>query len=55
MDREPQKGSTATLHRPYIGYRRIELIERYGDRWLARICESGLEIMVYEDEFNLDD
>lgn len=39
---------------PYLGYRRIELIEPYGNQWLVRICESGKEITVYEDEFELD-
>lgn len=47
-------GDIATLKRPYLGYRRIELIEKYGNRWLARICDSGKEIEVYEDEFETD-
>ncbi len=55
MDREPRCGDVATLQKPYLGYRRIELVERYGCRWLVRICGSGLEICVYEDEFILDD
>ncbi len=55
MAREPQNGNISTLHSPYLGYRRIELIEHYRGRWLARICESGLEISVYEDEFIIDD
>ncbi len=54
MEREPQCGDFATLHEPYKGYRRIELVEQYGYRWLAR-TNSGLEINVYEDEFELDD
>ncbi len=53
-DREPQPGDIATMQMPYLGYRRIELIEKYGNQWLARICESGKEINVYEDEFELD-
>ncbi len=53
MGREPQIGDMATMKRPYLGYRRIELVQKYGFRWLARI-ESGLEIEVYEDEFVLD-
>lgn len=47
-------GMIATLRVPYRGYRRIQLIEEYGCKWLVRICDSGLEIEVYEDEFILD-
>ena len=47
-------GAIATLKVPYLGYRRIELIEPYGNLWLVRFCESGKEITVYEDEFELD-
>ena len=43
-------GDIATLKVPYKGYRRIEL--QY--TWLVRICESGKEIEVYEDEFETD-
>ena len=49
-----EPGAVATLNIPYLGYRRIELIEQYGVQWLVRICESGKEITVYEDEFELD-
>ena len=49
-----ERGAIATLKEPYLGYRRIELIEPYGNQWLVRICESGKEITVYEDEFVLD-
>lgn len=49
-----EPGAIATLIFPYLGYRRIELIEPYGNQWLVRICESGKEITVYEDEFELD-
>jgi len=45
---------TATLVRPYQGYRNIELIRKVSYKWLVRICGSGLEIEVYEDEFELD-
>lgn len=45
---------TATLIMPYQGYRNIELIEKVGFKWLVRICGSGKEIEVYEDEFILD-
>ena len=41
--------------RPYRGYRNIELVERQQYTWLVRICESGLEIEVYEDEFTIDE
>ena len=44
--REPQVGDTATMHLPYLGYRRIELIERLQYAWRARICDSGREIEV---------
>ncbi len=53
-DRAPKAGDIATLITPYLGYRRIELIELFGNEWLVRICESGKEISVYEDEFELD-
>lgn len=48
-------GDLATLIRPYWGYRNIELVERLQYTWLVRICESGLEIEVYEDEFTIDE
>jgi hypothetical protein len=47
-------GTSATLLIPYKGYRNIELVRRAGSKWLVRICGSGLEIEVYEDEFVLD-
>lgn len=47
-------GDIATLIYPYKGYRTIELVEKIEYRWLVRICESGLELEVYEDEFILD-
>ena len=37
-----------------MGYRRIELVEKLQYTWLARICGSGKEIEVREDEFELD-
>ena len=52
---EPQAGDIATLNEPYLGYHRIELIEKCWYKWRARICESGKEIEVWEDEFELDD
>lgn len=48
-------GDLATLIRPYRDYRNIELVERLQYTWLVRICESGLEIEVYEDEFTIDE
>lgn len=53
--REPEAGDTAILHKPYFGHRRIELIEKYFYKWLVRLCDSGLEIEVYEDEFEIDE
>lgn len=47
-------GDFTTLVHPYKGYRNIELIKRLPYTWLVRICESGLELEVYEDEFVLD-
>ena len=47
-------GDIATLEVPYKGYRRIELVEQLQYTWLARICESGKEIEVHEDEFEPD-
>ncbi len=55
MAREPQGGDCATLIEPYLGYTRVRLIENYDGIWLAQVCESGLELMLYEDEFELDD
>ncbi|MDR1504568.1 MAG: hypothetical protein LBT43_19140 [Prevotella sp.] len=49
-----EDGRTATLIESYLGYRNIELIEKVGCKWLVRICGSGKEIEVYEDEFKLD-
>lgn len=53
--REPEEGDIAILHKPYLGYRRIELLEKNQYTWTARICDSGKEIEVYEDEFELDE
>ena len=53
--RDPQAGDIATLNEPYLGYRRIELIEKCWYKGRVRICESGLEIEVYEDEFEIDE
>ena len=53
--REPQAGDIATLNERYRGYRRIEQIEKCRYKWRARICESGLEIEVSEDEFEIDE
>lgn len=53
--KDPQSGDIATLKVPHKGYRRIELVEQLQYTWLARICESGKEIEVHEDEFELGD
>jgi hypothetical protein len=47
-------GLLATLVTPHRGYRNIVLIRQIGYKWLVRICGSGLEIEVYDDEFVLD-
>ncbi len=51
---EYEDGRTATLIKPYKGYRNIELIRQIGNKWHVRICGSGKEIEVYEDEFQID-
>jgi len=47
-------GISATLVKPYKGYRNIELLRQVGYKWLVRICGSGLVIEVFESEFVLD-
>jgi hypothetical protein len=47
-------GIEATLVTPYRGYRNIKLVCKIGYKWLVRICGSGLEIEVYDDEFVID-
>ena len=54
MTEKASPGDIAALHRPSLGYRRIELVEKLQYTWLARICGSGKEIEVWEDEFELD-
>ena len=49
--KEPRPGDTARLNRPYRGYSAIALVERLQYPWLVRICGSGLELEVYEDDF----
>ena len=53
MKKELQPGMTATLVHPYKGWDRITLIVLIHYKWLVRL-ETGLELMVYEDEFTLD-
>jgi hypothetical protein len=48
-------GMTATLKTPYLGYTRIEIIKNFGFQWLVKIVDSGKEILVYGDEFILDE
>lgn len=52
---EPQVGDIVTMPMPFLGYRRIELIEKLQYAWRARICDSGREIEVREDEFEMDE
>lgn len=52
---EPQVGDIVTMPMPFLGYRRIELIEKLQYAWRARICDSGREIEVREDEFEMED
>lgn len=54
-NREPEEGDTAILRKPYLGCRRIVLIEQNQYTWTARICDSGLEIEVSENEFDVDE
>jgi hypothetical protein len=44
----------ATLIKPYNGYRRIRIIEKVGYKWIVEILGSGIQIEVYEDEFEKD-
>lgn len=53
-ENEIEDGRTATLIVPFKGYRNIQLIRKIEYKWLIRICGSGLEMPVYEDEFELD-
>ncbi|BBL00431.1 hypothetical protein A3BBH6_06670 [Alistipes onderdonkii subsp. vulgaris] len=52
---EPKVGDIVSMPMPFLGYRRIELIEKLQYAWRARICDSGREIEVREDEFEMDD
>lgn len=49
-----EDGREATLLQPFKGYRNIELVEQCGDQWVVRLCGNGKEIMVYRDEFTID-
>lgn len=49
-----EKGDIKYLQVPYKGFRAVELIERTDLQWIVRICDSGLELTVYEDEL-IDD
>jgi hypothetical protein len=44
----------ATLKSPYLGYSRIELLEKIQYKWKVKILGSGKIIEVYEDEFVVD-
>ena len=52
---EPKVGDIVTMPTPFLGYRRIELIEKLQYAWRARICDSGREIEVREGEFEMDE
>ena len=54
MKRYERRSNPRRYCHPYMGYRRIELVEKLQYTWLARICGSGKEIEVWEDEFELD-
>ena len=54
MNEEATHGDIATLPRPYMGYRRIELEEKLQYTWLGRRRGSGKDIEAWEDEFELD-
>ena len=45
-----EEGDIKYLITPYRGYRAVELIERTDLHWVVRICDSGKELTVYEDE-----
>ena len=49
-----KKFDIATLKEPYKGYIRIILLERLQFKWKVGIIGSGLNIEVYEDEFEVD-
>lgn len=50
-----EKGDIKYLRVSYKGYRAVELIERTVLQWIVRICDSGLEFTVYEDELTDDE
>lgn len=45
-----ENGDIKYLRVPYKGYRAVELIERTDLYWNVRVCDSGLELTVHEDE-----
>ena len=52
---EQREGKFATLHTPYLGYYRIQIICRSGYKWLVEICGSGVQEEFYEDEFEIEE
>lgn len=48
-----EDGRWATLHEPYLGYSRVQLIEQTDYKWLVRL-PSGYEMQIYSDEFEID-
>jgi len=47
-------GMTVYLKQPYRGYRAVRLLEKNHYKWLVEIIGSGLQIELYEDEFDAD-
>ena len=45
---------TATLIVPYLGYKRIRVIEKIEYKWKCEIIGSGKELFLFEDEFIFD-
>ena len=54
MNEEATPGDIATLHRPYMGYRRIELVEKLQYIGVVRKGRKGKEYEVWKEEFELD-
>lgn len=48
-----EDGRWATLNAPYLGYTRVQLVERIDFKWLVRL-PSGFEFELYSDEFEID-
>ncbi|GAB1405088.1 MAG: hypothetical protein PHX54_02530 [Lentimicrobiaceae bacterium] len=44
----------ATLKFPIMGYTKIRLIVKNGYKWLAELVGPGLEVEIYEEDFEID-